>query len=81
MLKNIQAKSKSLRHTTTVMNPFLFGTAQLPISNCILLKAMYSFGNLSLDKVLSNWVFWVIFTHPFLIEFGIRILPLGTLLG
>ena len=30
----------------------------------------------ALDKVLSNWVFWAIFTHPFLIELGIRIFPL-----
>ena len=28
----------------------------------------------SLDKILSNWVFWAIFTHPFLIKLGIRIL-------
>ena len=34
----------------------------------------------ALDKVSSNWVFWAIFTHPFLIEMGIRIFSLGTLL-
>ena len=34
----------------------------------------------ALDKVLNNWVFWAIFTHPFLIELGIRIFPLNTLL-
>ena len=32
----------------------------------------------ALDKVLSIWIFWAIFTH--LIEFGIRMFPLGTLL-
>ena len=30
-----------------------------------------------LDKVLSNWVFWAIFTYQFLIELGIRIFLLG----
>ena len=33
----------------------------------------------ALDKSLSNWVFWAIFTHPFLIELGIRIFLWGTL--
>ena len=34
----------------------------------------------ALDKVLSNWVFWAIFTYPFLIELCNRIFTLGTLL-
>ena len=33
----------------------------------------------ALDKILSNWVFWAIFTHSFLIELGIRIFLLGIL--
>ena len=31
----------------------------------------------ALDKILSNWVFWTIFTHTFLIESGIWIFLLG----
>ena len=45
-----------------------------------LLDCIASDKSSALDKVLSNWVFWAIFTHPFLIELGIRIFPLGTLL-
>ena len=33
----------------------------------------------ALDMILSHWVFLAIFTHPFLIELGIRIFLLGTL--
>ena len=34
----------------------------------------------ALDKVLSNWVFWSIFALPFLLELGIRIFLLGTVI-
>ena len=37
--------------------------------------------HVALDKVLSNWVFWAILTHPFLIEFGYLDFLLGTVLS
>ena len=33
----------------------------------------------ALGKILSNWVFWAIFTRSFLIVLGIRIFHLDTL--
>ena len=41
-------------------------------------KNIYSSAS-ALDEILSKWVFWAIFTHPFLIELGIRIFLFGTL--
>ena len=42
-------------------------------------KASNSCRGSALDKILSNWVIWEIYTHLFLIELGIRVFHLGTL--
>ena len=57
---------------------------QRPLSDCKhtvwYVSSLSTYDNTrALDKILSNWVLWAIFTHTFLIKLCIRIFLLGTL--